>query len=547
MKTKVKYRKFASFPEIDTVKEIVCYGQEHGQDKKQFMFYNFAGDVESKTFNEVFHDLTGLGQLLYKKGMKGKKVAILSENSYYWIACYFSIITGNMTAIPLDPKLPFEDLAELMVRSKCDAIYYAEELEGAVEVMKKTEGVVIQEYIKIEDFDALIAEGHEDLKNGAKNYLDDEVKPEDLAFIVFTSGTTGKSKGVMLSQKNVASVTCSCCRNLTGGHAIGFLPLHHCLCWVGALFSSCLLSEWGFVCRSLKDIQNDMATYHPQNFSAVPLAVETIYKKIWYTAKKSGKEEKLKKGLKLSGFLMKMGIDVRRKLFSEIINNLGGELEMIVCGGAYLDEKYERGMYDFGIQIINGYGITECSPTVTCNSLDDFKFGSAGKPIDCNEIKINEPDEDGVGEILVKGSNVMMGYYDDPEATAEAFIDGWFKTGDYGYIDEDGFLFFRGRKKNLIVLSNGKNVSPEEIEDKLSTIEYVKEVVVYEENNFITAEFWLDTLAVPDAKERIKNDVNEINKKMPMYKQVAKVKTRDTEFPKTTTLKILRNYDKKMK
>jgi len=542
MKTKVKYRKYASFPEIETVKEIVQYGAEKGQDKKQFAFYNFAGEVESKSFNQVFYDLTGLGQYLYKKGMKGKKVAILSENSYYWIACYFSIITGNMTAIPLDPKLPFDELADLMVRSKCDAIYYAEELEGAVEVMKKTEGVVIQEYIKIEDFYSVIEEGHEDLKNGAMNYLDDEVRPEDLAFIVFTSGTTGKSKGVMLSQKNVASVTCSCCRNLTGGHAIGFLPLHHCLCWVGALFSSCLLQEWGFVCRSLKDIQNDMATYHPQNFSAVPLAVETIYKKVWYTAKKSGREDALNKGLIISRFLMKFGIDVRRKLFKQIIDGLGGELEMIVCGGAYLDEKYEKGMYDFGIQIINGYGITECSPTVTCNSLDDFKFGSAGKPIDCNEIKIDEPDEEGVGEILVKGTNVMMGYYDDPEATKEAFKDGWFRTGDFGYIDEDGFLFFRGRKKNLIVLSNGKNVSPEEIEDKLSTIEYVKEVVVYEENNFITAEFWLDTLAVPDAKERIKNDVNEINKKMPMYKQVAKVKTRDTEFPKTTTLKILRKY-----
>ena len=199
-------------------------------------------------------------------------------------------------------------------------------------------------------------------------------------------------------------------------------------------------------------------------------------------------------------------------------------------------------MYEFGIQIINGYGITECSPAVTCNRLDKFKFGSAGVPLPCNEIKINNPDEDGVGEIYVRGTNVMMGYYDDPEATAEAFDGDWFKTGDYGYIDEDGFLFFKGRKKNLIVLSNGKNVSPEEIEDKLSVIDYVKEVVVYDENGYITAEFFLDTVSTPDAKERIKKDVNEINKKMPMYKQVARVKTRDSEFPKTTTLKILRNY-----
>ncbi|MBP9988461.1 MAG: AMP-binding protein, partial [Ruminococcus sp.] len=481
-------------------------------------------------------------QYLYKLGMRGKKVAILSENSYYWIACYYSIITGKMTAIPLDPKLSKEEITELMVRSQCDAVYYAQEFSDVVDYMKQAEGVAVTEYILIEDFYKHIEAGHNEIKNGAENYLNDEVLPEDLAFIVFTSGTTGKSKGVMLTQNNVASVTCSSCRAMTGGHAIGFLPLHHCFCWVGALFSGSLLTEWGFICRSLKDIQKDMNTYSPQNFSAVPLAVETIYKKIWYTAEKTGRADILKKGIKISNFLMKLGIDRRRKIFSEIIKNLGGELEIIVCGGAYLDEKYEKGMYDFGIQIINGYGITECSPAVTCNRLDNFKFGSAGIPLDCNEIKINEPDEEGVGEIYVRGSNVMKGYYNDPEATAEAFDGDWFKTGDYGYIDEDGFLFFRGRKKNLIVLSNGKNVSPEEIEDKLSTIEYVKEVVVYDEDGFITAEFFLDTLAVPDAKDRIKNDVNEINKKMPMYKQVAKVKTRDTEFPKTTTLKILRNY-----
>ena len=240
---------------------------------------------------------------------------------------------------------------------------------------------------------------------------------------------------------------------------------------------------------------------------------------------------------------MKFGIDRRRKIFKDIIDNLGGELEIIICGGAYLDEQYEKGMYDFGIQIVNGYGITECSPVVTCNTVKEFKFGSAGKPIGCNEIKIHDPDEDGVGEIYIKGSNVMMGYYDDPQATAEAFDDGWFKSGDYGYIDDDGFLFFRGRKKNLIVLSNGKNVSPEEIENHLANIEYVKEVVVYEENGFITAEFFLDTVNTPDANERIKGDVNLINKQMPIYKQVAKIKTRDTEFPKTTTLKIKRKYN----
>lgn len=540
----MKKIKLAEFPDMNTVKDIVLFGGKKGGNKRQYSFYNFDGEVETKTFAQVNYDLTGLGQYLYKIGLRGKKVAILSENSYYWVACYYSIITGKMTAVPLDPKLPNADIVDIMVRSGCNAVYYSNDFVSTVELMKKTEGVAVEHYIKIEDFYSLVEEGHNEVKNGAENYLDDEVLPSDLAFIVYTSGTTGKSKGVMLSQENVASDCVASCRVMVGGPAIGFLPLHHAFSWVSALFSGNLLTEWGFICRSLKDIQKDLQTYHPQNFSAVPLAVETIYKKIWFTAKKEGREELLKKGLKISKLLMKFGIDRRRKLFSQIIDGLGGNLELIVCGGAYLDEKYEKGMADFGIQIINGYGITECSPAVTCNRLDNYKLGSVGLPLPCNEIRIKDPDEDGVGEICVRGKNVMMGYYNEPEATAEVFDRDWFLTGDYGYIDEDGFLFYKGRKKNLIVLSNGKNVSPEEIEDKLSTIDYVKEVIVGDEDGLITAEFFLDTVDTPDAKERIKADVNVINRKMPKYKQVTRVKTRDTEFPKTTTLKILRNYKK---
>lgn len=540
MSKKVKIQ-YAQFPDMETLKEIVLYGSEKGGDKKQFMFYNFDGEVETKSFRKVFYDIHGLGQTLYKRGMRGKKVAVLSENSYYWIACYYSVITGKMTCIPLDPKLTDEELCELMVRSGCDGIYYSKSFQSAVDLMQNTPEVKITQYLCIEDFESLIAEGYENLSAGAEDYLEDEVLPDDLAFIVFTSGTTGKSKGVMLSQKNVASDAVASCRSMTGGQAIGFLPLHHSFCWVGALFSGYLLTEWGFICRGLKDIQKDMNTYHPQNFSAVPLAVEKIYDRIWATAKKTGREDILKKGVRISRLLMKLGIDKRRKIFSQIIDNLGGNLEIIVCGGAYLDEKYEKGMYDFGIQIINGYGITECSPAVTCNRLDNYRVGSVGLPLPCNEVKIHEPDEEGVGEIYVRGTNVMLGYYDDPEATAEAFDGDWFKTGDYGYMDKDGFLYFRGRKKNLIVLSNGKNISPEELEDKLSTIDYVVESLVYEEDKKITAELYLDP-SVPDAKERIHADVDTLNRKMPFYKQIGVIKLRDDEFPKTTTLKIRRNY-----
>ena len=542
MKSKVKYKKYGNIPNMDTVKEIILRGAELGQNKKQYVFKNLDGNTQTKTFNEVFYDATGLGQHLYTLGMRGKKVAVLSENSYYWIAAFYAIVTGKITAIPLDPKLPKEDLTDLMVRSGCNAIFYTEDFAPAIEMMKENPEVKLTEYLKIEDFDEIVRMGHDELDNGAENYLDDTVTGDDLGFIVYTSGTTGKSKGVMLSQKNVASNAIATCRAMTGGQTVAFLPFNHTLSWASALFASPLLSEWGYLCNSLRNLQKDMVENHPQHITAVPLAVETIYKRIWFTAKKEGKEEKLKTGLKISKFLMKFGIDVRRKLFKEVIDNLGGNLEMIICGGAFLDPKYENGLYDLGIQVINGYGTTECSPIITCNRLSNFKFGSAGYALECNDVMIKDPDDEGVGEVYAKGTNVMQGYYNDPEATAEAFDGEWYKTGDYGYMDEDGFLYLRGRKKNLIVLSNGKNVSPEELEDKLMSIDYIKEVVVYDENGAITAEFFLDTVTYPDAESRIKGDVRALNKTMPAFKQITKIKTRDKEFPKTTTLKIKRKY-----
>ena len=310
-----------------------------------------------------------------------------------------------------------------------------------------------------------------------------------------------------------------------------------------ALFACYILSEWGYVCESIKTIQSDLKKQKPYNFSGVPLVVETIYQRIWRTARSTGREDVLKKGIKISRFLMKLGIDRRRKIFATILDNLGGNLDMIICGGAALDPKYEAGMHDFGIEVYNGYGMTECSPAITCNRPDKSKPGSVGVPLDCCEIKINNPDEEGVGEIYVRGTNVMVGYYNDPEATAAVFDGEWLKTGDYGRIDEDGFLFMVGRKKNLIVLSNGKNVSPEEIEVKISqSIEYVQEVLVYDEDGQIIAEVFLNESDYPDARERIMDDMKEVNKAMASFKRVNKTIVRDEEFPKTTTLKIVRKY-----
>ena len=475
--------------------------------------------------------------------MNGKKIAIVSENSAYWAFAYYATIVGGNVCVPMDAKLTYEDIEDQIIRCDCDAVVYSKKFAKFAEQIKENPAVKQMEYFFMNDFDTYYAEG-EKLYEAGNDYFDKvEVKPDDLAAIVFTSGTTGKSKGVMLTHKNIASDCSASLRVLTGRHAIAFLPLHHTLSWVSALYATYIVSEWGYLCDGINHIQQDIKKFQPYNFTGVPLVVETVYDRIWKTARKMGKEELLKKGLKISNFLMKLGIDKRRTIFKMVHDNLGGNLDMIICGGAYLDPKYEKGLYDLGIDVFNGYGLTECSPVITCNHPAKFKFGSVGTPLDCNEIKIVDPDEDGVGEIYVRGDNVMVGYYNDPEATAEAFDGDWFKTGDFGRIDKDGFLFMVGRKKNLIILSNGKNVSPEEIEEKvMSTIPYVKEILVYQEGDKILGEMFLNEEDYPDARDKVDADIKAVNAEMPAFKRITKITIRDTEFPKTTTLKIARKY-----
>lgn len=546
MKKQHKNAAVIDVPDYKTLKEIIVHGTEMGGDKKMLVYLDKNKAEHTKTYNDEWKDMSEMATCYYLDGLTGKKkIAIISENCYEWICGYYaSLISGNIS-VPMDCKLPAEDLEDQLIRCECDALIYSDKYAAMVENFKQNPAMTVKVYYCTSDFDEYLKKGRDELAKGNTAAVDAEVKPDDLACIVYTSGTTGKSKGVMLTHYNVASNCASSCRIMSGKHAIGFLPLNHTYAWVSALFSTYIVTEWGYMCDSIKDIQGDLKKYKPYNFSAVPLVVETIYDRIWKTARKMGREDILKKGLKISNTLMKIGIDKRRKIFKQILDNLGGNLDMIICGGANLDPKYEKGMHDFGIDVFNGYGITECSPAVTCNRPGKCKPGSVGVSVDCCQIKIHNPDDEGVGEIYVKGTNVMLGYYNEPEATAAAFDGEWFKTGDYGYIDSEGFLFIRGREKNLIILSNGKNVSPEELEDKLSRIEYVKEVLVYEENGFITAEMFLNEEDFPDARQRIKGDIDEFNRKMPLFKNIGKYKIRDDEFPKTTTLKIVRKYMQK--
>lgn len=544
MKKKHKNLGNPNIPNYSTLKEIIVTGTKRGGNKRMVMYLDREKNMCELNYNQMWRKICGLGTYFKSLGLvEHKKIAIIGENVIEWVIAYYATLCGGNITVPMDYKLPKEDLADQLIRCGCDALVYTAKFSSMVEEFKKDENMPVKHWFCVDDFNAYIENGLKIYDGGDKSFDDIEVKPEDLACISYTSGTTAKSKGVMLSHKNIASNCSSACRAHSGRHVIGFIPLNHTYAWVSALFATYIVIEWGYMCDSIKDIQKDLVKIKPYNFSGVPLVVETIYDKIWKTARRTGREEVLKKGLKISNFLMKLGIDKRRKIFKTILDNLGGNLDMIICGSANLDPKYEKGMHDFGIDVFNGYGLTECSPGVTCNRADKFKFGSVGTPLDCCEIKIVNPDDEGVGEIYVKGTNVMVGYYGDPEATAAAFDGEWLKTGDHGRIDEDGFLFIVGRKKNLICLSNGKNVSPEELEDKLRRIDYVAEVLVYADDKKIIGEFFLNEENYPDARERLKGDVDAFNRKMPSFKNINKIIIRDTEFPKTTTLKIARKYN----
>lgn len=529
--------------EIDNIRDLkalVAYGVGRGPDCKYLIFRDENNEERTKTFAEARDDFAGIGTFLLRQGLRNCNIAIIGENSYEWIAAYFAVVLGGNVLVPLDREMQADELAVQIITCGCRAIFYSQKCSDKIERLKAEPGMTLEFFFCLSDAMDMAAEGRKAIEDGDSEFADKEIKPDDLACIVFTSGTTGRSKGVMLTHGNLTANAVAICRSLNGKHTVGFLPLHHTFSWA-SMFAGFIFNEYGFLCTDYRRLVNDFQQYKPQNFAAVPLVVEKIHSTIWRTAERSGKASLLRRGMVVSRLLMRLGIDKRRVFFKDIHRHLGGNLEMIVCGGASLDPVHEREFYDMGILLLNGYGITECSPVVTVNRINNFRFGSVGLPLPCNEIKIAEPDENGVGEILVRGSNVMAGYYNDPQATAQVFDGDWFRTGDIGRIDADGFLYFIGRKKNLIVLKNGQNIAPEELEDKLARIPYVLEVLVYQEDNRIVGEFYLDETAEPHAREKIHNDVKSFNRSMPTGKNIGVVRIRDNEFPKTTTMKIKRD------
>ncbi len=529
--------------DADVIRDIIEYATEKSADKPLFQIPVPGKDDVFVSYGEFGKAVEGFGTFLFSEGYKKEKIAILGENCYEWIVSYFSIVDGGNTAVPLDRDLPCEDLIYHVTNGDCAAVIYSPVYADVAEKLLASSEKIKKIYC-MSDLESMVSEGKKLVQNGDKSFKNADVKPDDLAAIVYTSGTTGKSKGVMLTQHNISSNVSSVCRHIQGeGHGVLALPLHHTFGMLANVLAPMLFEARIYMTTSMRNIQSDMKKIGATAAFCVPLMAELIYKKVWQTAKKTGRDEILKKGIKISNFLIRFGIDVRRKLFKEVHAELGGNLELIICGGAPLSEKIAFELGSMGISVLNGYGITECSPVVAVNRNMANHYGSVGTPLDCNEVMIHDPGEDGIGEIYVKGTNVMVGYYNDEAATRDAFDGDWLKTGDLGYIDGDGFLYVTGRLKNLIILSNGKNVSAEELEEKLmSEITYISEVVVSEENDKIMAEVLLDEEADADAKEKIKDDIKKLNANLPSYKRIGQTKIRDEAFEKTTSLKIKRSY-----
>lgn len=519
-------------------------------------------EVTRKTFAETKDYIVAMGTGLISEGVREKHIAIVGEASYNWITSYYAAMSIGAVTVPIDKELPAEDILSIIESAECDFVIYSSVIDAKIQkiapeftrnpvLICMSNKTTLEGVKMLED---IVSAGKQLFEGGDNSYYDYDLDPDKLASIVFTSGTTGKGKGVMLTQTNIVS-------DMTQGmynfqitpKTLCVLPPHHTFGSTVNFVGHYAQGAEVYISNGLKYILNELKEEKPSHLILVPLFVETFYKRIWATAEKQGKDKLLRTMIKASNGMRKIGIDLRKKLFASVTASFGGNLEMIICGGAALNQDIIDTFEGIGITILNGYGITECAPLISCNRNEYRKSGSVGTPIIGELVKIADPDENGEGEICVKGPNVMIGYYNNPEATAAAFDEeGYFKTGDFGRLDEEGWIYITGRLKNLIILSNGKNVYPEEIETEISRIYGVNEVVVYEGLNkdgsskdCIVAEIYPDFDAlknhdITDPQKYFKDGVNEINKRSAPYKKVQIVKIRNEEFEKNTSRKIVR-------
>lgn len=525
---------------------------------------------ENITYKMLLEQINALGTKLYSMGLKNKRIAILGRNRYEWALGHLTSLLGGIISVPLDKDLQVDELENSLIRSKTDAIYFDEKYIEKIEEIKNRNNTNVKEYICMsklagyDDIHTLKEEGQKLLEEGNKEYISAKIDENVMNILLFTSGTTSKSKAVMLSQKNIASNVYAMQRvediKSTDSN-LAFLPMHH------IFGSTCLIVMLACGVRTsfpdgLRYVAQNLKEYEVSLFVGVPLLVEAIYNKVVKEIDKQGKTKLIKNAIRVSNFLLKLHIDIRRKLFKPIIDQLGGKMRFVISGGAPLDPKIQKGFIDLGIDMVQGYGLTETSPVIAAENMYKSRTGSIGVPMENVTVEIVNKDDNGIGELRAKGPNVMLGYYENDEETNKVLKDGWFYTGDLGYIDKDGFIFITGRQKNMIVLKNGKKIFPEEIETLVNRIDLVEECmvfgmpdevdkndvklsvkVVYNKDEVIQKYGDISFDEIRDIIwDRIKNEVNTT---VPRYKHIMNMILTDKELIKTTTKKVKRNEELK--
>ncbi len=541
-------------------KENIAFVIKHKNEKNEVEYENI-------TYSKLLQDINNFGTKLFNMGLKNKRIAIVGRNRYEWVVTHFANLLGGIVSIPLDKELQVDELESCLERSKADVVVFDEKYTENIEKIKQNRKTNLQEFICMtekegyKNFWTLKDEGADILKSGNTEYVDCEIDNDKMAILLFTSGTTSKSKAVMLSNRNIASNVYAMLLvedMRSTDNNLAFLPFHH------IFGSTCMIVMIAIGAKTafpdgLRYVAQNLREYQISLFVGVPLLVEAIYKNIEKEIEKKGKTKLINNAKKLSNCLLKLHIDVRRKLFKDVIDALGGRMRFIISGGAPLDKKVAQGFNELGIEVVQGYGLTETSPVISAENAKKKRYGSIGLPMENVEVEIVNKDENGIGEIRIKGPNIMLGYYENEEATKNVIKDGWFYTGDLAYRDKDGFIFLTGRQKDMIVLKNGKKVFPEELETLINRIDLVKECIVYgmpdekDKNDLKLSVKIVYDKKVADEKYAGKSEeelhqilweqIKEINKSFPPYKYIKNMILTDEELIKTTTQKIKRNEE----
>ncbi len=551
--------------QVTDLKDMLNKTRELYGDRPGYKIKVGEGKYKIYTHKEIRDMIDYLGTALINLGLKGKRIAVIGENRYEWELAYLSVACGTGIVVPLDKSLPPNELEELVERSEVEAIFYSKKYQEVIEKIKYSEKNKLKHLISM-DSDIhkegiysqreLIERGEKLVKEGNREFIDAKINPDEMQIMLFTSGTTSKSKVVALSHKNLVSNVMAFSKILdvdSSDRMLSFLPLHHVFeCTTGMIFSLYVGAERAF-CEGIRHIVENLNEYKITFACFVPAIYEAMYKNITKNLEKAEKLEAVKK-------LMEANRDKtmaeKKEIFKDIHNIFGGCIKLFISGAAALDKEVEYAFRDWGINLCQGYGLTETSPVIGCESNENFRVGSIGKALPNVQARIDDPDEDGMGELVVKGPNVMLGYYGDKKATDEVLKDGWFATGDLAKIDEDGYIFICGRKKSVIVLKNGKNIFPEEMESLVNKVEGVKESFIFgkqqsddKEDIKINVKIVFDREVMKEAykvetdediRKVLGDKIKEINKIMPKYKAIRGILITEEPLIKTTTSKIKR-------